>query len=222
MTPEYLDIPIFPLPNVTFFPQTYLPLHIFEPRYRELVQGALHGDRLMGVALLKEGWQQDYFGRPPIGKTFGVGKIIDHEKLANGCYNIVLQGLYRVRLVEEFATEPFRTGRAHVLQDPPVDGQREQISGLMKEIHAAAEQLGRLLPQSKQIVASAMAAHPHPLVVINHLATALVVDAYDRQSILEQDDPLRRVRLLLIQMHTIIQQLQGEAVREELIEGDDL
>ena len=70
MLPEYVDIPIFPLPNVTFFPQTVLPLHVFEPRYVEMVANCLRGDKLMGVALLREGWQKDYFGQPPIYKNF--------------------------------------------------------------------------------------------------------------------------------------------------------
>ena len=95
MLPEYIDIPIFPLPNVTFFPQTILPLHVFEPRYRTMTSNCLAGDRLMGVSLLKEGWQKDYFGRPPICTTFGIGKIIDSERREDGCYNIVLEGLFR-------------------------------------------------------------------------------------------------------------------------------
>jgi uncharacterized protein len=221
MIPDYLDIPIFPLPNVTFFPQTYLPLHIFEARYREMAANVLRSDRLMGVALLKSGWQKEYFGRPPIYKTFCVGKIINDEQLANGKFNIVLQGLYRVRLIQEFPTDPYRTGRAHVLQEPAIDGARALVGNLMKQVQALTSQLVRLLPQARQIVAEAQAAHPHPLVLINRLASALVVDAYDRQSILEQDDPLRRIRLLLVQLTAIVQQLKGERLHEELIEEDE-
>ena len=55
-------IPIFPLPNVVLFPNMLLPLHIFEPRYREMVEDALNGEGLIGMALLKEGWQNDYYG----------------------------------------------------------------------------------------------------------------------------------------------------------------
>ena len=53
-------IPIFPLPNVVLFPNVFLPLHIFEPRYRDMVTEALGGDRLIGMVLLKPGWQADY------------------------------------------------------------------------------------------------------------------------------------------------------------------
>jgi Lon protease-like protein len=221
MIPDYVDIPLFPLPNVTFFPQTYLPLHIFEPRYREMVANALQGDRLMGVALLKAGWQKEYFGRPPIYKTFGVGKIINHEQMEDGKYNIVLQGLWRVRLIQEFPTQAYRTGHAHVMQDPPIDDAREVVAGLMKSLHELTGRLVQLLPQTRQVVAEALAAHPHPLVMANHLTSSLVVDAYDRQSILEQDDPIRRLRLLLVQLGNIVQQLQGEPLRGELIEEDD-
>jgi hypothetical protein len=53
-------LPIFPLPNVVLFPNVFLPLHVFEPRYRSMVADALTTDRLIGMALLKPGWEQDY------------------------------------------------------------------------------------------------------------------------------------------------------------------
>ena len=58
-------LPIFPLPGVVLFPGVFLPLHIFEPRYREMVADALSTDRMIGMALLRDGWQHDYEGRPP-------------------------------------------------------------------------------------------------------------------------------------------------------------
>ena len=59
-------IPIFPLPNVVLFPNVFLPLHIFEPRYRAMVADALKGDRMIGMVLLRPGWEGDYEGRPPV------------------------------------------------------------------------------------------------------------------------------------------------------------
>ena len=59
-------IPIFPLPNAVLFPNVFLPLHIFEPRYREMVADALQGDRIIGMVLLRPGWEADYDGRPAI------------------------------------------------------------------------------------------------------------------------------------------------------------
>src|SRR5687767_3145429 len=59
-------IPVFPLPNVVLFPNVFLPLHIFEPRYRRMVDDALNGDRIIGMVLLRAGWERDYDGRPAV------------------------------------------------------------------------------------------------------------------------------------------------------------
>lgn len=219
MLPEFVDIPIFPLPNVTFFPQTLMQFHVFEPRYRRMTSNCLAGDRLMGVSLLKEGWQKDYFGRPPICKTFGVGKIVDHEQLGDGRYNITLEGLFRVRLIEEYPTKQYRTARAQVIQDPPIDICRVQVAAMMKEIQALTSRVSSLMPSMREAIHSAMGTHPHPLAVANQIASALVMDAYDRQSILEQDDPLRRLTLLQIQIRNLAAQLESK-VREEMIEEE--
>lgn len=224
MVPEFLDIPIFPLPNVTLFPGTYMPLHVFEPRFRKLTKNALNGDRLVGLALLKEGWQKNYFGSPPICKTFGVGKIVDHEELDNGCFNLMLEGFFRVRLIEEFPTTAFRAGHVQVLQDPAIDGIRAAMNHMMRELRQLTTELMELMPESREPVAAALASHPHPMFVTNHLAQAVVVDAYDRQSILEQDDPLRRLNLVLVQVRGMIRQLKSDPdpVREQALEEDDL
>lgn len=219
MLPEFVDIPIFPLPNVTFFPQTLLPLHVFEPRYRKMTANCLGGDRLMGVSLLKDGWQKDYFGRPPICKTFGVGKIVDYEQLKDGRYNIILEGLFRVRLVQEYPTKQYRTARAQVIQDPPIDHLRAQISQVMKEIQAVTTRIAALMPAMREPIQAAWSSHPHPLVIASQLAAALVLDAYDRQSILEQDEPMRRLGLIQIQLRNLAAQLENK-VREEMIEEE--
>src|SRR4029079_2304836 len=70
-------LPIFPLPNVVLFPNVFLPLHIFEPRYREMVNDALSGDRIIGMVLLRPGWQSDYEGRPPVYPV-GCAGVVTH------------------------------------------------------------------------------------------------------------------------------------------------
>ena len=220
MIPEYLDVSIFPLPNVTLFPKTLLPLHIFEPRYREMIGSSLNGDRLLGVALLREGWQKDYFANPPIHKTFGIGKIIDYEQYDNGCYDIVVEGLYRARLVTEHATDPFRTGRVSILQDAPIDHIQSKIAAIRKEIRDAASDLVEVLPEYEETFQGIWAAHPHPAVTADLIASSLVVDSYDRQSILEEPEVDRRLKLVLVQMRRILFQLAQKEVEEEVFEED--
>ena len=94
-------IPLFPLPNLVFFPKTYLPLHVFEPRYRQMVADAAAGGQCIGMALLKEGWEEQYDGNPPIFSIGCVGRLASVQALPDGRSNILLQGLEQI-------------GRAHV------------------------------------------------------------------------------------------------------------
>ena len=86
-------IPVFPLPNVVLFPSVFLPLHIFEPRYRRMVDDALSGDRIIGMVLLKPGWEGSYEGHPAIYEVGCAGLITHAERTEDGRYNLVLRGL---------------------------------------------------------------------------------------------------------------------------------
>jgi len=94
-------LPIFPLPNVVLFPNVFLPLHIFEPRYREMVADAVKSDRLIGMALLRPGWEQNYEGHPAVYPVGCSGVITHVDRLQDGRYNIVLRGVERFRIREE-------------------------------------------------------------------------------------------------------------------------
>src|SRR3954451_7445361 len=80
-------VPVFPLPNLVFFPKTYLPLHIFEPRYRQMVIDATMTGRCIGMALFKEGWQDHYYGNPRIFDLGCVGRVVSIQNLADGRSN---------------------------------------------------------------------------------------------------------------------------------------
>src|SRR6476659_10233051 len=111
-------IPIFPLPNVVLFPEVSLPLHIFEPRYREMVSDALAGDRPIGMVLLRPGWGDEYEGRPAVYDVGCVGVISHHERMPDGRYNLVLQGVDRVRLTGETHERSYRRAFIEALGDP--------------------------------------------------------------------------------------------------------
>jgi hypothetical protein len=112
-------IPIFPLPNVVFFPKVFLPLHIFEERYKCMVHDALRGDQKIGLILLQEGWEHDYFGAPPVHQIGCIGKIEAHEKLPQGRFNILLRGVSRFEVVNFLRNEPYRIARIKLLDDDP-------------------------------------------------------------------------------------------------------
>src|SRR3954463_5340745 len=103
-------IPIFPLPNVVLFPNVFLPLHIFEARYRQMVDEALKGDRIIGMVLLRPGWEGDYEGRPPVYPIGCAGVITHAERLPDGRFNIVLRGMEKFQIRGEQEGQLYRLG----------------------------------------------------------------------------------------------------------------
>src|SRR5438093_6365078 len=140
-------IPVFPLPNVVFFPRMPLPLHIFEPRYREMVRDVARGARLIGMVLLRSEWEQDYYGRPPIFATGTVGEMVRVEELPDGRFNIVLRGLREYTIVRELERASYReavvTWRDAVADELP-EGTRASIQGLVRRYLALR---GRDVPE---------------------------------------------------------------------------
>src|SRR5262245_59925053 len=100
-----LIVPIFPLPDVTFFPNTLLPLHVFEARYRAMVMDVLARDRRLAVVKLMPGFEAAYAGKPAVHPVAGAGEIVSWERLATGRYNILVKGEWRVRIESELPTD---------------------------------------------------------------------------------------------------------------------
>src|SRR5947209_13650942 len=128
--------PLFPLPNVVLFPRAVLPLHIFEERYKAMTEKALEGPRRIAMALLKPGWEKNYYARPGIEPVVCVGRILTHEELPDGKYNFLLQGIARARIVKEYCGKPYRVADLERLPEEPV---------LDMQLEAQREQMGRIL-----------------------------------------------------------------------------
>ena len=96
------SVPLFPLPRTVLFPNVDLPLHLFEPRYRAMAEDLTRGDRdpRIVVVLLRAGWEDDYYGNPPVHDVATLGRVVHHERLEDGRFNLVLRGTSRVRLHE--------------------------------------------------------------------------------------------------------------------------
>jgi uncharacterized protein len=116
-------IPLFPLDSVTLLPQQVLPLHIFEPRYRQMIEHALDGAGLVAMAIFEGAdWKSEYHGRPPIKPIVCVGHIVQHEKTPDGRYNLLLQGVCRARILRELPPSEDRLYRAGYLEPFGVPG----------------------------------------------------------------------------------------------------
>lgn len=109
---------LFPLPNLVMFPHVVQPLHIFEPRYCDLLKDALASDKLIAMVLLEPGWEQDYEGRPALAPVACLGKVMAHERLPTGRHNILLRGLRRAAIRRELPpATSFRQAEVDLLDD---------------------------------------------------------------------------------------------------------
>ena len=103
-------IPLFPLPNLVMFPGLRIPLHIFEPRYRQMIADIKDSDGIIGMVLLKGDWEEDYYARPDIFEIGCAGRIDEVERLPDGRYNLILEGLSEFRVERELRDRTYRRG----------------------------------------------------------------------------------------------------------------
>jgi Lon protease-like protein len=117
------------------------PLHIYEERYREMLEDALVTDRLIAMALLEPGWETDYESRPPVARYACLGKIVTHHRLKDGRYNLLLLGVGRIRIVEEMPPlRSFRQAKVELLDETFTDASAHHIHELEREMMTAFQQ----------------------------------------------------------------------------------
>jgi Lon protease-like protein len=188
-------LPIFPLPNVVLFPNVFLPLHIFEPRYREMVADSLDSDRMIGMVLLKPGWEHDYEGRPRVYPVGCSGVITHVDRQTDGRYNIVLRGVERFRVVEEEHSRSYRRALVEPVVEPALGPEdravlRRQRSKLETLVAPAIE---RQLEPSGGMSSDARTA-ADPMIpsgmadedLVNALAQYLDLEPVEKQALLER------------------------------------
>lgn len=195
---DLLILPIFPLPDVTFFPHTFLPLHIFETRYRAMVTDALARDRRIAVVRLRPGYEARYEGKPEVFSIAGAGEIVNCERLASGRFNILVKGQWRVRIADELPTDTlYRVARARRLDEAPPDG---DVTDLVGRIRGTCKRLLEALERPVDVLDGALAAGQAAGAIADRVAAAFLPDPSLRQSLLETldvGDRLRRVSLAL-------------------------
>jgi Lon protease-like protein len=185
-------LPLFPLPNVVLFPNVFLPLHVFEPRYRAMTADALEGDRIIGMVLLRPGYEANYEGRPPIFDVGCAGVITHAQPLGEGRYDIVLRGIEKFRVTSEDESKPYRVGVVDAISEsvPADDAQplRHQRQRLEAVLAAAIERV-RSEPKFPPSVPDED--------LVNALAQYLDLEILERQALLERNGVLARCRALI-------------------------
>ena len=200
-------VPIFPLPDVTFFPHTLLPLHVFEARYRAMVMDALARDRRLCVVKLEPGYEATYAGKPAVHAVGGVGEIVSWERLSNGRYNILLRGDARLHIDRELPTDTlYRLVAGTMLQDIPPEG---DIAASLTRIRRACAALLSALERPADLLDTALAEGQPSGAVADRIAAAVIPDPALRQELLELLDVDARAARVADAVETLVRELKG-------------
>ncbi|MDH3717054.1 MAG: LON peptidase substrate-binding domain-containing protein [Planctomycetota bacterium] len=192
------EVRVFPLPQLVMFPSNVQPLHIFESRYREMLEDALHGDRLIALATLEPGYEADYYSRPPIAKNVCLGHVAHHERTEQGTYNIVLVGLWRARIQEEILpVRSFRRARVEMVKEQPAEAAAAVTQQLGRDLTA---RLATSVPATEKLVDEFSQGNLSLGALTDIMAFHLPFDLKFKLTLLSEADALQRAKMLLAQL----------------------
>jgi Lon protease-like protein len=190
---------LFPLPDFVLFPHVVAPLHIFEPRYRQMTEDALAGDRLIAMVLLKPGFEADYEGTPPLHEMACLGQIVNEQRLPDGKFNLLVRGVSRLRIMKELPTDRlYRLGQGKPLPDLVGDALPDLRTSLLEATLPVLKEHGPAAGQLKGLFESKL-----PLGgLCDVLAFALPLSSDIKQALLVATDVEERVRRLIHELRT--------------------
>ncbi|MBI2206699.1 MAG: LON peptidase substrate-binding domain-containing protein [Candidatus Rokubacteria bacterium] len=202
-----LVVPIFPLPDITFFPGTVLPLHVFEARYRAMLADAVGRDRRLCVVQLRPGYEPDYAAKPAVYDVAGAGEIVAATRLTTGRYDIALRGDMRIRILRELPSDTlYRLVRAESLDDIPPS---MDVSPVLDRIRASCRGLLEALGRPANLLDAALASDLPPGTVADRIASAVLPSAVIRQELLETLDVTRRLERVAQALDELVRDLKG-------------
>ena len=187
------DVPVFPLPGAVLFPGALMPLHVFEPRYREMVSDALAGDRLIAMALLLECDREEYEARPPFHETVCVGHLLQHKMLPDGRSNIVLVGVGAGTARPTERGKPYRTAEVELIEEQRGD----DVDALLRRVHGVSPPGDQEFEDLWERLAEILPAAELPGALLGSCAQAAAIPAAQKLLLLEESSIPRRAERLL-------------------------
>jgi Lon protease-like protein len=202
-------LPIFPLGQVTLFPNQLLPLHIFEPRYQAMLKDCLATHGALAIAHVEDPADVDELGHPRISRIAGAGVVVEHEPLPGGRMNIVLRGVARVSLEELPFISPYRRARAVVLAGDVSTAMPADRAALL----GAASSFASAVRKHDSSFSFQVPVDLDDSGLADACAHHLLVDPAARQIVLEKIEVGERVRLvtteLVMQQRTLFGRSSG-------------
>lgn len=200
------QVRLFPLPNLVMFPGVIQPLRVFESRYIEMFEDALATDRLIAMTLLEPGWEGEYESRPPVSSVVCIGRVLSENRDDQGCYNFLLAGQKRARIISELPpSRSFREARVELLVDSCDENSKLQQSTLKSQLVKCFCDVLRANNLSNDQI-NEFLSHDVPLGALTDvIAFSSPLDVADKQSLLAECNIEHRAM-------TLLRELRGESV----------
>jgi uncharacterized protein len=189
-------IPLFPLPGTVLIPYTMLPLHVFEERYRDMIDDAMKANRYIAVPRLKPGWERGYDGRPAVFETAGFGKIVRYDPMPDGRANIIILGLGRICIRDELERDVLYRVAEGVLLDDDQDINTTAFEVQIRRLRVMLAQVAGGRPQLAERVAPLMSQEMGSMPFVNALAHLVLPNVDERQRYLEIHSVTERVEVV--------------------------
>jgi ATP-dependent Lon protease len=201
------EVPVMTLPNTTFFPQALMPLHIFEPRYRQMLRDVLSSNRLFAVARLNARQMSDPRKFEPPHRVATIGIIRACQKNDNGTSNLLLQGLCRIEITKIIRDEPYRKIGIRALTSD-AGASEDENNQLRRELSRLLAQKLKLDRAGPGEITAFLKTVEDPEAFVDIAAFSLCEDAHLKQKLLETLDVHRRLQLFSAQLRLEIEALK--------------
>jgi len=195
---------LFPLPNLVMFPHVVQPLHIFEPRYREMVEDALATDQLIAMAHLQPGWESEFDECPPIFPVTCIGRVVSHTQLDDGKFNILLLGLRRATIASELSSaHAFREAKVAVLEDLYASSASQERATIQRDLLHCFRRFTPESPAAREQFESLMNNHLPLGVLTDIISFTMKFDVGLKQQLLSEWNVDQRAKMLLDQLRQL-------------------
>jgi hypothetical protein len=212
-------MPLFPLPDAVLLPHAIQPLHVFEERYRRMIEDCLDQSGQIAMATFKgDNWKLDYQGTVPLRPAVCVGQIVHHDELADGRHNVLLHGVCRARiqkLIEPTEDRPYRMAKLVPLEPveehpPPMANVRKVLRSML--VGPRLSRMRSVETVMQWIDRDDISTHA----LLELIGFALVHDSELKYRLLAEPDPIRRARLIrreLRSLDQLVMQAERQAYR---------
>jgi Lon protease-like protein len=207
-----MEIPLFPLPNLVLFPNIVVPLHIFEERYKLMINGCIDRDEAFGLVLLRGGAEEET--EETIHRVGVVVRITEVERLEDGRMNIMCEGETRFRIFRFTQQTPFWKGSVQVFDEEPIHHSLESLYEQVADLYRQTGDLGNKLAGSPQ---TELTLPESPTDLSYMVAYVLDIDSEDKQKMLEMTSTAERLQVLVAHLTESIQKLKQQLTYKELL-----